>query len=252
MEGVRRARGTLAAAHLVVQMRDAGAVTATPDALRRSFSDPLYGTEAALRSVVEEPRVAPGAGRTRAEPRPASGPLHQSTIWVLNKADLLDGQEERRLGEVLREAASAAAAPPSLAEPSREGPQLAACADQVSLPTPAASGRQSPAPPVATALVSCSTGQGLDGLLAALGAAVEGLLTRCGDPGAEALVTRARHEAALRRCVAALGRYEAVSCELELAAEELRAATRALGAVTGAVDTEEVLDQLFVEFCIGK
>ena len=38
----------------------------------------------------------------------------------------------------------------------------------------------------------------------------------------------------------------------ELIAEELRAATDDLGAVVGAVDTEQVLDVLFNDFCIGK
>lgn len=47
-------------------------------------------------------------------------------------------------------------------------------------------------------------------------------------------------------------RYEAGAGQLEIACEELRAAGRALGRVTGAIDTEEVLDALFGEFCIGK
>ena len=40
--------------------------------------------------------------------------------------------------------------------------------------------------------------------------------------------------------------------QLEVACEELRAAARALGRVTGAIDTEAVLDSIFTEFCIGK
>lgn len=40
--------------------------------------------------------------------------------------------------------------------------------------------------------------------------------------------------------------------ELELATEELRCAARALGSITGAIETEEVLDAIFSEFCIGK
>jgi tRNA modification GTPase len=39
---------------------------------------------------------------------------------------------------------------------------------------------------------------------------------------------------------------------VEVAAEELRAAARALGRVTGTLDTEAVLDSIFSEFCIGK
>jgi tRNA modification GTPase len=40
--------------------------------------------------------------------------------------------------------------------------------------------------------------------------------------------------------------------ELELAAEELRSAARDLGSITGAIETEEVLEAIFSEFCIGK
>ena len=39
---------------------------------------------------------------------------------------------------------------------------------------------------------------------------------------------------------------------VEVAAEELRIASRELGRVVGAVDVEEVLDVLFRDFCIGK
>ena len=39
---------------------------------------------------------------------------------------------------------------------------------------------------------------------------------------------------------------------LELEAEELKLAARALGRVTGAYDVEDVLDVVFRDFCIGK
>ena len=38
----------------------------------------------------------------------------------------------------------------------------------------------------------------------------------------------------------------------ELASEDLRLAARELGAVTGDVDVEDLLDKIFSEFCIGK
>jgi tRNA modification GTPase len=38
----------------------------------------------------------------------------------------------------------------------------------------------------------------------------------------------------------------------ELAAEDLRLATRCLGRITGRVDVEDVLDVIFSDFCIGK
>jgi tRNA modification GTPase len=37
-----------------------------------------------------------------------------------------------------------------------------------------------------------------------------------------------------------------------LAAEDLRRAADALGRLTGAVDVEDVLDEVFGRFCIGK
>jgi len=39
---------------------------------------------------------------------------------------------------------------------------------------------------------------------------------------------------------------------LDLVAEELRLAHAALGQVTGAVDTEQLLGAIFSNFCIGK
>lgn len=56
----------------------------------------------------------------------------------------------------------------------------------------------------------------------------------------------------MEQCTAALQRYEDVYMQLELAAEELRVAAKALGRVTGAIDTEDLLDAIFGEFCIGK
>eukprot|EP00873_Tetraselmis_striata_P034500 jgi/Tetstr1/454764/TSEL_041647.t1 len=75
-----------------------------------------------------------------------------------------------------------------------------------------------------------------------------------GGEGAEesSIITRHRHRQLLRSCVSALLRYESCWEELELATEELRCAARALGSITGAIETEEVLDAIFSEFCIGK
>jgi tRNA modification GTPase len=38
----------------------------------------------------------------------------------------------------------------------------------------------------------------------------------------------------------------------ELAAEDVRLASRALGRITGRVDVEDLLDVIFRDFCIGK
>ena len=65
------------------------------------------------------------------------------------------------------------------------------------------------------------------------------------------VLTRERHVASLRDCLSCLKRYKEAS-ELELAAEDLRLAMRELGDITGHIGVEEVLGNIFGEFCIGK
>jgi tRNA modification GTPase len=95
--------------------------------------------------------------------------------------------------------------------------------------------------------LSLYTGAGLEGLIATLTAEIAKRFDTSGAP----LITRARHRAALEECLAAL-RRSAVADLPELAAEDLRLATRALGRITGRVDVEDILDVIFREFCIGK
>jgi len=95
--------------------------------------------------------------------------------------------------------------------------------------------------------VSALTGHGFDQLLAALEAEVAARL----EGGGAAPLTRQRHRAAVAECLAALGRFAAAP-EVELAAEDLRLAARALGRITGRIDVEELLDVVFRDFCIGK
>ena len=96
--------------------------------------------------------------------------------------------------------------------------------------------------------VSAKTGQGLAALLSALQAMVaEGLTWGAAAP----VITRLRHRVALTDCRNALTRALAAEAP-ELVAEDLRLAVRALGRITGRVDVEDLLDQIFAEFCIGK
>ncbi len=68
-------------------------------------------------------------------------------------------------------------------------------------------------------------------------------------------ISRERHREALARAIEALGRArEAALARMppEIVAVEVTAAAEALGAITGEVGTEDVLDLIFREFCIGK
>ena len=96
--------------------------------------------------------------------------------------------------------------------------------------------------------ISATTGAGVDALVHGLGKIVGDLLST-GEPP---VITRTRHRQALGECLAHLDRYLEGERDIELAAEELRLAGRALGRVTGRVDVEDVLDVVFGSFCIGK
>ncbi|MCA1798429.1 MAG: tRNA modification GTPase [Xanthomonadaceae bacterium] len=97
--------------------------------------------------------------------------------------------------------------------------------------------------------VSAKTGAGLDALRAHL-QAVAGWTA-----GGGTFSARRRHLDALtraRRHVA--DGYEALETRhaAELCAEELRLAQQALGEITGAFTTEDLLGRIFTSFCIGK
>ncbi|MDB4852868.1 tRNA uridine-5-carboxymethylaminomethyl(34) synthesis GTPase MnmE [Alphaproteobacteria bacterium] len=69
-----------------------------------------------------------------------------------------------------------------------------------------------------------------------------------------ALITRVRHRHALQQAHQSLstGLQHDFHQAPELAAEDFRQAAMALGRITGDVDVEELLGQIFSSFCIGK
>ncbi len=71
------------------------------------------------------------------------------------------------------------------------------------------------------------------------------------SPDTTGVITRERYRKALEDCVLSL-KSALISCELELKAEDLRLASRALGRIVGKIETEELLDVVFRDFCIGK
>ncbi len=69
-----------------------------------------------------------------------------------------------------------------------------------------------------------------------------------------ALITRERHRVKLNDCLKEIDKFlkKDKTKDLELAAEDLRMATRHLGNIVGKVDVEEILGSIFKDFCIGK
>ena len=68
------------------------------------------------------------------------------------------------------------------------------------------------------------------------------------------LVTRERHRNKLNLCFQELNNFlkKKHDKDIELAAEDLRMASRHLGSIIGKVDVEEILGSIFKDFCIGK
>jgi len=68
------------------------------------------------------------------------------------------------------------------------------------------------------------------------------------------LITRERHRVKLNDCLKEIDKFlkKDQNKDLELAAEDLRMATRHLGSIVGKVDVEEILGSIFKDFCIGK
>jgi tRNA modification GTPase len=100
--------------------------------------------------------------------------------------------------------------------------------------------------------VSCVTGAGIE----ALKDAIKELVWK-GAVGEEMneVMINSRHEEALRRASSGIAHtIEAldVGASIELAAMDLRAAVNAVGEIVGKTSTEDLLDAIFSQFCLGK
>ena len=95
-------------------------------------------------------------------------------------------------------------------------------------------------------------GKGLDKLKAAVSEELLGGELRIGE---SPIVTNARHQEALQRAGEGLG-YAIESLENgmppDLVAVDLRIALDGLGEIVGKTTTEDILDRIFSQFCVGK
>ena len=98
--------------------------------------------------------------------------------------------------------------------------------------------------------VSGKTGQGVDHLLQSIAEQFDDKIQRVG------VAVNTRHKIAMENTMECL---QKAICELqkskgvdEIAAEEIRGAVRSLETITGRIDIENVLGDIFSNFCIGK
>ena len=98
--------------------------------------------------------------------------------------------------------------------------------------------------------VSGATGQGVSALVQQI---TERLATKVANIG---VATRVRHKISMERALTGLATADSLldlgPDHADLVAEELRSAVRALDALVGRVDVENILDEIFASFCIGK
>ena len=101
-----------------------------------------------------------------------------------------------------------------------------------------------------TQAISGASGEGVQDL-------IEDITKRLSERAASiGVATRERHRIAMMRAVDALSDAERLvrlgEDAADLTAEELRTAVRALDSLVGRVDVENVLDEIFASFCLGK
>jgi tRNA modification GTPase len=97
--------------------------------------------------------------------------------------------------------------------------------------------------------VSVKMGLGLDLLRTQLHVLIQQRSSHIGS----AVVVRDRHVVAVKETIRLLNdSLEDEKRPLELIAEDLRKATRAISSITGRIDVEDLLGKIFSEFCIGK
>ncbi|MFN3744358.1 MAG: tRNA uridine-5-carboxymethylaminomethyl(34) synthesis GTPase MnmE [Hyphomicrobiaceae bacterium] len=97
--------------------------------------------------------------------------------------------------------------------------------------------------------ISALTGAGVPELVAKLA----GIVRKAAEGSEAPAITQLRHRRQIEACLEALDAVgPSTSLGAEIAAEQLRIAADALGRIMGRIDPEDVLDQVFARFCIGK
>jgi tRNA modification GTPase len=228
-------RREVAGSHAAERIRDGFevAIVGAPNAGKSTLLNALAGRDAAITSEF--------AGTTRdvIEVRMDIGGLAVTLLDTAGLRKTADPVEQIGIERALERAKSADLR--VFLESGEDVPGIMPMPDDITLPGKA---------DVTGNGVSGKTGQGVPELIAAIG---ERLLARSAGAG---LVTRERHRLAIERAIGAMEsarvEIEKGAARAELAAADLRIAIRALEALVGRVDVENLLDEIFSSFCIGK
>ena len=229
------------------------AIIGPPNAGKSSLLNALAQREAAIVSDI------PGTTRDVVEVRLV---LAGFPVWIADTAGLREAADAIEAEGVRRALARAeeadlrigvvdagADAPGSIT--SVLGPNDLLVRSKLDLHGPPASRRPTPAHAGETPAVhvSATTGEGLRELEALIAAKVTNALGREEAP----VLTRARHRRLVEEARAALLRaIPALEAGPELAAEDVRVAADQIGRLTGRIDVEDLLGEIFSSFCIGK
>ncbi|MGF1476767.1 MAG: tRNA uridine-5-carboxymethylaminomethyl(34) synthesis GTPase MnmE [Geminicoccaceae bacterium] len=224
--------------------------------LRSGFRIALIGAVNAGKSTLlnllarrEVAIVTPVPGTTR-DPIEAHLDLGGLPVTLIDTAGLRDTADlvEREGIRRARETATQADFRLLLVDPTVPGPPTLPDADlTVRTKADLLSEREDVEPDALS--ISAHTGAGIDVLLERLERAAAEALTG----GSEPAFTRTRHRIALESARKHLAHFvEGGHHDIACAGEDLRLAGRDLARLIGAVEVDDVLDQLFASFCIGK
>ena len=214
------------------------AVTGPPNVGKSTLINALAGREVAI--------VSPHAGTTRdvLEARIVLGGV---PVTLLDTAGLRETADPIEAEGVRRARARAAAADFLIVVRDSNDVAEVARPDGAGMLTVANKADLGVDPGDAQIVVSALTGAGMSALRERLAGEARRLADAAGPPA----LTRTRHRAGLADAASWLGHAEAAGLP-ELRGEALRVALRGIGRVTGRVGTEDVLDAVFSQFCIGK
>lgn len=96
-------------------------------------------------------------------------------------------------------------------------------------------------------VISAKQKDGVDKVLTEIGCRIKERFTS----NSNLLITRRRYREALQDVMENLQAF-GFNKEIELTAEDIRLAARALGKITGRIEVDDILDKIFGDFCIGK